>query len=100
MAKRTLCDASSAGPALIDVAQPATVRAPALAETCWSAPRENEGAPCTAVTVSTKELDAVRPAPAATVRVTVAVPLRLLAGVAVTVRLAPDPVTTMPASGS
>ena len=55
---------SSLGPAVMAVAQPATVCAPASSVTVWSAPLVNDGASLTAVTVTVKVRTAVPLSPA------------------------------------
>ena len=79
---------SLAGPALMPVAQPATVCAPASSSTVWSAPFVKLGASLTAVTVIVKVCAALVSTPplavpplSCSVTVTVAVPLALAAGV-------------------
>src|SRR5881397_4009129 len=52
--KLRLCPASSAGPALMAVAQPATLCAPESSATVWSAPFVKLGASLTATTVILK----------------------------------------------
>src|SRR5262245_59147524 len=80
--------ASSAGPALIVVAQPATVWAPASSRTVWLAPLVKLGASLTALTVIVKVWAALTftpplraPLSSCTWTVTVALPLALPAGV-------------------
>ncbi len=92
--------ADSSAPALIAVAQPETLWAPASSATLASAPLVNDGASLTAVTVRVNDRVAVRPPAPVTVRVTVALPLRFAAGVAVRVRFAPEPPRTRFAVGS
>ena len=79
---------SSGSPSSMPVAQPATVCAPAFSFTDSSAPLVNTGASLTAVTVTSKDCGALvsLPPPAVPpssdrVRVMVAVPLALAAGV-------------------
>src|SRR5437867_2082985 len=52
--KVSACPLSSAGPALMAVAQPVTVCAAASSSTAWSAPLVNEGASLTAPTTTVK----------------------------------------------
>ncbi len=95
IANDTDCADSSAGPAEIAVAHPATVAAPESSSTVWSAPFVKEGASLTAVTAIVNVCSPEVSAPPFAVPpssedriVTVASPLALAAGVKVSVPLA------------
>jgi hypothetical protein len=100
----TVCADSSAGPALMAVAQPATVCAPESSRALWSAPFVKLGASLTGVTVMVKDCEALVSTPPPAVpplscaaTLIVALPLALGAAVYVSV---PSAATAGPALNS
>ena len=85
--KLSACPDSSGGPALMNVAQPVTVCAPASSSVVWLAPLVKLGASLTAVTVIVSIFVVASMPPFAvpplslTVTVTIALPLAFAAGV-------------------
>src|SRR5205085_7971550 len=92
--------ADSFGPALMAVAQLATVCGPASSRTVWSPPFANDGASLTGLTVRRKARDVAPSLEPFRLMVIVVEPDRLAAGVICTVRSGSLPVMEMLASGT